>query len=293
MTGFRLLLSKKWLGYLGVVVAFALICAMLANWQWNRHEEKMAVVHQLEQRYDAAPVPVDAVLPGPSSYDPADEWQPVEMTGRYLVDETLLVRNRPYNGQPGFAVLVPFQIDGGRVFVVDRGWVPTGNDQDAPDVVPAPPTGEVTVIARVKPGEPAVGDRTAVAGTNQIATIQLSEVQKQVDREIYSAAYGQLLSEDPTPASAPVKYAEPEIDTGLNLSYFVQWIMFAAGAFLFLFYVIRQEQRNSRADAEEAAAAADRGDSGVDDPRRRERRPRTRPRHDDDVEDEILDAVSR
>ncbi|KQO82913.1 hypothetical protein ASF17_07925 [Frigoribacterium sp. Leaf263] len=293
MTGFRLLLSKKWLGYLGVVVAFALICAMLANWQWNRHEEKMAVVHQLEQRYDAPPVPVEAALPGASSYDPGAEWQPVEMRGRYLVDETLLVRNRPYNGQPGFAVLVPFQVDGGRVFVVDRGWVPTGNDQDAPDVVPAPPTGQVTVVARIKPGEPAVGDRTAVAGTNQIATIQLSEVQKRVDREIYSAAYGQLLSEDPTPATTPVKYAEPEIDTGLNLSYFVQWIMFAAGAFLFLFYVIRQEQRNSRADADEAAEAERESDARLDERPRRGARPRTRARHDDDVEDEILDAVSR
>jgi len=288
VTGWRAVLSKKWLGYLGVVVAFALICAMLANWQWNRHEEKMAVVHQLEQRYDAAPVSVAEALPSLDSYDAADEWQPVEMTGRYLVDETLLVRNRPYNGQPGFAVLVPFRIDGGDVFVVDRGWVPTGNDQDAPDEIPAPPSGEVTVTARLKPGEPAVGDRTAVAGTNQIATIQLSEVQKQVDGAIYSAAYGQLMAESPTPARAPVKYAKPEIDTGLNLSYFVQWIMFAAGAFLFLFYVIRQEQRNNRADAEEALEDGD--DERADERRRRRA---ARPRHDDDVEDEILDAVGR
>lgn len=287
MTGWRSVLTSKWLGYLGVVVAFAIICGMLANWQWNRHEEKMAVVHQLEQRYDAPAMPLDEALPALDSYDPADEWQPVEMTGRYRVDETLLVRNRPYNGQPGFAVLVPFQTDGGGVFVVDRGWVPTGNDQDAPDEIPDPPVGEVTVTARLKPGEPAVGDRTAVAGTNQIATIQLSEVQKQVDGAIYTAAYGQLMAEDPSPAAEPVTYAEPEIDTGLNLSYFVQWIMFAAGAFFFLFYVIRQEQRNSRADAEEGLDDTD----GRDDDRRRRRD--ARPRSDNDVEDDILDSVSR
>ena len=288
MTGWRAVLSKKWLGYLGVVVAFALICAMLANWQWNRHEEKMAVVHQLEQRYDAAPVSVAEALPSLDSYDAADEWQPVEMTGRYLVDETLLVRNRPYNGQPGFAVLVPFRIDGGDVFVVDRGWVPTGNDQDAPDEVPAAPRGDVTVTARLKPGEPAIGSRTGVAGTNQIATVQLSEVQKRVDAEIYSASYGLLQSEDPAPAEAPVKASAPEIDTGLNLSYFVQWIMFAVGAFAFLFYVFRQERRNRVLDEEGAE-----GDDARERELERARRRSARPLADNDAEDELLDAAGR
>jgi len=280
----------KWLGYLGVVVVFAIICAFLAHWQWSRHEEKMAVVHQLEQRYDAAPVPLQEAVPTLGAYDPGLEWQPVTMTGRYLEDETLLVRNRPLNGQPGFEVLVPFQVSGGDVFVVDRGWVPTGNAQDAPDLVPAPPSGEVTVVARVKPGEPAVGDRTGVPGTNQIATIQLSEVQARVDGDIYSGTYGLLASEDPAPAEAPVKSSAPEIDTGLNLSYFVQWIMFAVGAFAFLFYVFRQERRNRELDE-----ADESGDDSRDGRRGAEakRRAAARPRADHEVEDELLDAAGR
>ena len=283
--------ARKWLGYLGVVVVFAVVCGFLAHWQWSRHEEKTAVVHQLEQRYDAAPVPLDEAVPALDSYDPALEWQPVSMTGTYAADETLLVRNRPLNGQPGFEVLVPFRVTGGDVFVVDRGWVPTGNDQDTPDAVPAPPTGEVTVTARLKPGEPALGDRTGVAGTNQIATIQLSEVQKRVDGEIYSASYGQLASESPAPAEAPVKASAPEIDTGLNLSYFVQWIMFAVGAFGFLFYVFRQERRNRDLDD------ADLDDAGPDESpgaaAARDRRRTARPRADHEEEDELLDAAGR
>jgi len=277
--------ATTWLGYLAVVVVFATICGLLAHWQWSRHEEKAAVVRQLEQRYDATPIPLQEAVPELSSYDPALEWQPVSMTGRYLVDDELLVRNRPLNGQPGFDVLVPFQVSGGDVFVVDRGWVPTGNDQDAPDVVPAPPTGEVTVVARLKPGEPALGDRTGVPGTNQIATIQLSEVQRRVDAEIYDGSYGLVASESPAPAEAPVKASAPEIDTGLNLSYFVQWIMFAVGAFGFLFYVFRQEKRNrmlDEADDETPEGAAE-----------RERRQASRPRADHEEEDELLDAAGR
>lgn len=283
MTNIRFALSRRWLGYLAVAVVFAIICVFLAHWQWSRHDEKLAVVHQLEQTYDADPVPLAQALPELSSYDAAQEWQPVEMTGRYLADDELLVRNRPLNGQPGFEVLVPFRTTQGDVFVVDRGWVPTGNAQDSPDVVPAPPSGDVTVVARLKPGEPAVGDRTGVPGTNQIATIQLSEVESRVGQPIYSAAYGLIVSESPAPATAPVPSTKPEVDTGLNLSYFVQWLMFAVGAFGFLFYVFRQEYRNQNADDDEL----------VEREAERQRRRDARPRHDNDVEDEILDGVRR
>jgi cytochrome oxidase assembly protein ShyY1 len=195
--------ARKWLGYLGVVVVFAVVCGFLAHWQWSRHEEKTAVVHQLEQRYDAAPVPLDEAVPDLDSYDPALEWQPV-------------TRN----------------------------------------------------------------------GTNQIATVQLSEVQARVSGTIYSAAYGLLQSETPAPAEAPVKASAPEIDTGLNLSYFVQWIMFAVGAFAFLFYVFRQERRNRAIDEEGAD-----GDEARVREAERARRRAARPLADNDAEDELLDAA--
>ncbi|WP_423924083.1 SURF1 family protein [Frigoribacterium sp. 2-23] len=283
MEGWRFALSKKWLGYLGVAVVFAIVCAFLAHWQWTRHEEKMAVVAQLEQRYDATPIPLDDALPTLASYDSALEWQPVTMTGRYLADETMLVRNRPFNGQPGFEVLVPLQTTSGDVFVVDRGWLPTGNAQDAPDAIPPAPSGEVTVTARIKPGEPRLNDRTDIAGTNQIATIQLADIQKRLDRPTYTAAYGLVMGEDPAPAVAPAPSVEPQIDEGLNLSYFIQWLMFGLGAFAFLFYVIRQEHRNQNADDDEKREHAD----------ERARKRAARPRADHEIEDEILDAAGR
>src|SRR5690606_11043464 len=92
----------------------------------------------------------------------------------YLVDDELLVRGRPLGGSPGFEQLVPFQLDDGRLFVVDRGWLPTGNAQDLPDVDPAPPAGPVTVVVRLKAGEPTIAGRSAPAG--QVATIHLPTI---------------------------------------------------------------------------------------------------------------------
>lgn len=283
MTGWRFALSGRWLGYLAVAVVFAIVCGVLAHWQWSRHEEKTAVAEQLERNYDAEPVPLAELVPDPAHLDPAVEWRPVTVTGRYLVDEELLVRNRPFNGQPGFEVLVPLELADGDVFLVDRGWVPTGNAQDAPDEVPAPPTGEVTVTVRLKPGEPRVGDRTDIAGTNQVATIQLDDVAARLDEPLLTGAYGLLASEDPAPATRPVPSVEPEIDTGLNLSYFVQWLMFAVGAFAFLFYVVRQEHRNRTADPDELEERE----------AERRRRRTARGGTDDEAEDALLDAAGR
>ena len=49
------------------------------------------------------------------------------VTGTYERDQELLVRNRPFNGSPGFEVLTPLRTADGSLFIVDRGWVPTGN----------------------------------------------------------------------------------------------------------------------------------------------------------------------
>lgn len=283
MNSWRFALSGRWLGYLGVAVVFAIVCGFLAHWQWARHEEKMLVAEQLDRNYDAAPVPLTDLVPDPERLDPDVEWRPVTLTGRYLAEDELLVRNRPFNGQPGFEVLVPFRTTAGDVFLVDRGWVPTGNAQDAPDEVPAPPSGEVTVVARLKPGEPRVGDRTGIAGTNQVATIQLDEIAAQIDRPLWTGSYGLLASEDPAPTLRPAASVEPEIDTGLNLSYFVQWLLFAVGAFGFLAYVVRQEHRNRLADEDELDEREE----------ARRRRRAARPRDDAEIEDEILDTAAR
>ena len=58
----------------------------------------------------------------------------------------------------------PFRLQDGRVFVLDRGWVSIGSKQDRPDSVPAPPSGQVTVQARLQGDEGALPGRSAPAG---------------------------------------------------------------------------------------------------------------------------------
>ncbi|MEO5920896.1 MAG: SURF1 family cytochrome oxidase biogenesis protein, partial [Pseudolysinimonas sp.] len=244
---------RRWGGYLALVVVFAIACGLLSWWQWARRAEAVAEIDRVAVNYDADPRPVGDVLGTVDAWAEADEWLPVEMTGRYLADEQLLVRNRPYNGASGFEVLVPFELEDGRVFVVDRGWVPVGSSVEAPDEVPAPPGGDVTVVARLKPGEPTLPGRSAPEG--QLATIHLQSVAELVGSGTYVGAYGLLATEDPAPASRPEPAIKPEADEGPHLSYALQWIAFGVLAFVALVWAFRRERRIAALPAEEQAAA--------------------------------------
>jgi cytochrome oxidase assembly protein ShyY1 len=264
---------RRWGGYLTIVIVFAIACGLLSWWQWARRADAVAEIERVETNYDAPAEDVHEVLPALDSWETEDEWLPVELRGQYLADEQLLVRNRPYSGASGFEVLVPFQLEDGRIFVVDRGWVPIGESVAAPDAVPPPPSGDVTVVARLKPGEPQLPGRTAPEG--QLATIHLPSVAALTGAETYTGAYGLLASEDPSPSEArPAAAPKPEADEGPHLSYALQWIAFGILAFIGLFWAIRRERRIAALPLEEQAAA---------------RAPKRRSA-DSDFEDSVLDA---
>lgn len=278
--GWRFAFSKRWLGYLALLIVFAIACGMLSRWQFDRRAEKVAENHRIEANFDRAAVPIVSVLPELGSWSTELEWAPVELRGHYLAEEQLLARARPMNGFPGFEILTPFETSDGRIFIVDRGWVPTGNTQDSPDHVPAPPPGEVTVTARLKPGEPEIPGRSAPAG--QIATIHLPTFAKHLGGDrVYQGAYGLLATETPAGDHGEL-VPRPQLTEGNHLSYAVQWILFAVIAAVGLVLGIRNEYRYRNPDDPKVQAARAREIA------RKAKRAKT----DGEIEDEILDRLA-
>ncbi len=274
--------TKRWLGWLSFVILFALVCVGLAQWQWARRLEAVAEIRTVAANWDAAPTSLDDVVPRGGTLDPEREWTPILLEGEYLLDEQVLVRNRPLSGRPGFEVLVPLQLDDGRVVIVDRGWLPTGEAQDSPDAVPGAPSGPVEVIVRLKPSEPEIAGRGAPDG--QIATIHLPELAERLEQgvpgidagAVVTGAYGLLDEETPAPDERPVAATRPVADEGPHLSYTFQWYLFGLLGFVGYGWAIRNEHRGLR--------AAERGESEPPAPKPRRSGP-----SDGDVEDAILD----
>lgn len=282
MNRWRFIGAWHWAGYAAFVIVFAIACVMLSQWQLARRAETVEANNKVTSNYESTPVRLSSLLPQLDSPVGPHEWHQVRVEGTYLVDQQILVRTRPLNGNPGFEVLVPLQTSEGTVFVIDRGWVPVGQGQDLPDSVPAAPSGPVSVVARLKPGEPRIPGRTAPEG--QIATIELSDIAALLDLPTYTGGYGLMASETPPAATNPAALPKPPIDEGAHLSYAFQWIVFGVLGFVALAWAIRQEYRTVNADHPDEQRRA----------KKRELHKARKPLSDADIEDDIVDrSVSR
>ncbi|MDO8149529.1 SURF1 family protein [Isoptericola sp. b515] len=282
---------RQWVTLGLAAVLLASLCVLAAFWQWHRYTDRQAQIDLVETNYTAAPEPLSALVTGPGdTLAPEDVWRPAEVTGEYVPESTVLLRNRPVGGTPGFHLLVPLrtELDGQEtVLVVDRGFVPLGADATEPALVPEPPSGEVTVTVTLRADEPA-SDRGAPSGT--VVRINTDQVLDQGPEGGAWAdgttvgAYGQLRDEDPAAAETPVALPRPDTDPGSHLSYTFQWAIFALGAVGGYVLLWRRETRAATVTAGELLAADDPG--GTSRPRRERRR-----RVDEDYEDALVDAA--
>ena len=248
-----MLTSRRWLGALGVALAFAVAAYFLGQWQWHRYEAKSARADRINAHYDAKPRPVADVL-DTSPMPLAEEWTRVSMQGRYAADQTLLVRNRPFDGAYGYEVLVPFVDTSGSTVLVDRGWVLNADDAETlPDVVPAP-TGTVTVTGWLRRSEPSLG-KTLPAG--QLASINLQEASRQVGSPLLGAyvVMGVERLRDGTAPDRPTALEPPDTDLGPHQAYAFQWWLAMVAGFVLVWFGARREYLDGD-DAPEQAVPA-------------------------------------
>lgn len=209
------------------IIAFGL----LSRWQWSRAEEK-----QQQQQAQAASE-ADPITP--RTGDPLPEFTAISVTGTYVPESQRLVRQRPLEGRNGFWVMEQLATDSGLVWVM-RGWVPApalaGESPDVPKVDAQVVT--VTGVARpLPPGEP-LADRGGLPDTQvtQIVKAQLPDPGS-VDWFVQQTA------SEPIDALVPVPLPEP--DDLQNISYAVQWLLFAAVAIGGWYFFLRREAKET------------------------------------------------
>lgn len=252
---YKFLFTGKWMGYLLLAAVFATACVGLGRWQFDRRTEVVTNINKIKNNYSATPLGIDQARGQFQKLDPAMEWTPVSLKGHYETADQRVVRNRPLNGHPGYEVVVPLKLVSGDTVIIDRGWLPIGNREAGhPDTVPQPVSGQVTVVARLRPAEPQV-NRGAPAG--QLASIDLTNYAKELDYPILTGAYGELATESPAAVVNPAGFAMPSIDEGSHLSYAMQWFAFGVLAFVGFGYAARQQVRTDQMAAEAGVEEAE------------------------------------
>ncbi len=202
MRSLRFLVSRRWIAFFLVVVVLAYATWWLGEWQFGRLEDRKRDNAVVERNEAVAPAAVDDVLAVGRAVDPEDEWRLVTASGTYLTDETVIVRYRTREGASGVDVVVPLQTDSGAALLVDRGWLASDNGA-APDEVPTPPAGPVSVTGYVRVD--ATGDSAKVSdhSTRSISSAQIGPA---IGRETYGG-FVELASEDPS-SETPLEPAE-------------------------------------------------------------------------------------
>lgn len=283
--GWAFLRSRRWLGYFALLIVFSIACVLLGDWQFARRAEARAEIERIDRNYDAPAMAIEEAVPDPASFDESlRKWQTVDLTGEYEGDP-FLARNRPGGGGVGSDVIQALRLEDGRVFFVDRGWVPVAGTDDVPDALATAPEGRVEVSARLRASEPRIAGRDAAGRSVPSIDVPLmAEIAGFSPDEVYLGAYGQLASERP-PGTTGTLAERPERDEGPHLSYALQWYVFILIAGVGVAYAARQEYRSLNA-----------GDTSVhgesvrrEDRRRAERRSRRGP-SDAEEEDALLDG---
>ena len=263
----------RWTGWFIVACTFALSCVGLASWQIERRSEAVSKIERVASNYDLEKVSFEEVSSLSGDSVVAYEWRKVELSGSYVADDTLLVRNRAIAGQPGFVQLVPFFLETGETVLVERGWIAADSDLN-PSNTFLPSESVKSLVARVRLGE-TIPNRESPTG--QLTSINLPEIEKIFSFVVEKDFYLRMVSESPSESSYPQPLSRPVLDEGNHLSYAVQWIIFAVMGFFGLFWAIRQEQEFRRMEK---------------DPTYVPRSLRRKANEDSNVEDEILDRNS-
>ena len=228
-----LLRSRRWIAFTLLVVVAITAFGLLSRWQWQRaEEERTARVAWATQAAADRGALADVVA------DPR-EWTPVRVTGQFDPDSTVLVRQRPLDGRNGFWVVSALETTDGRVWVA-RGWTPVTGSATGAVEAPEPPPGTVVIDARVRLAESAGGAEPTDLPPGQVSSLEPARLGADITGIYLEATASEPMDPAVTRLPAPV------IDETQNISYALQWMVFAGVAVTGWWYFLRREAREDR-----------------------------------------------
>jgi surfeit locus 1 family protein len=208
--------------FLKTIVALALICLCLiaAQWQYNRGIDRHARNSMIEANI-AAPI---ISLTSAASDLVKNEWRTVSTAGSFDASQTILLRNRYFEGKYGFEFLTLFTSSKGEKFWVDRGWIVAGKDALTAPIIPNTPAGTVEITGRLRLDTSLPRGSFFALPASGSGLISKWNAQNEVVTEGF---YLDLLNGSTTDLTPNVVAQLPELSDGPHMAYALQWVFFA------------------------------------------------------------------
>jgi len=236
-----LLKTRRWISFSLLVVVAITAFGFLSRWQWQRAEEERTARVAWATQAGITPVTLAQAAADPT------EWTPVRVEGSFDAASTVLVRQRPLDGRNGFWVVSALDTAEGRVWVA-RGWIAATGAATGAVTAPSPPTGTVVLDARVRIPTPNPEAEPTDLPAGQVSALSPARLGADIEGIYLEATASSPSDPDVTRLPAPV------IDETQNVSYAVQWIVFAVIAVTGWWFFLRREAREDAQAAPSGAA---------------------------------------
>lgn len=246
-----LLRTRRWQGFTALVVGAIVAFGLLSAWQWSRAQERRIERLDLESAQATQP----EALPSNEALRQAQPWQDFTARGTYRPGSTVLARLRYLGGMSGYWVMAALDLEDGRTAWVSRGWIPATGPATSTPPSPPLPTGPVTLTAAWQPYEDVQLSRQEGMPPGMIAGIAPQILAEATSVDSTLPGYLQAATvDDPDLQAVPA----PEPDEGRNISYAIQWLIFAGVAVVGWWAFLRREaQEDLSASSVDGAAGND------------------------------------
>ncbi|PID53901.1 MAG: hypothetical protein CSA58_01955 [Micrococcales bacterium] len=245
----RVALRPKWAALLVLVLAVVTLFVWAGNWQWNRAQQNSSA----EQSSSAPPRDLATVLQPQQRINAAATDGRVRASGIWEPADTVLVSGRTHDGRTGVWIVAPLLVEDARLPVV-LGFTP-----QPPRQLPQLPSGPVQVVGHLRQGQSpgGVDHRTASpSGVTVYRSLSTAELVNAWQSPMYSAY---LIGVEPAtldadlPAGTELMAVRPAPENaGLawrNLSYALQWFLFAGFAVVLWYRMVRDAYVDEQAQA--------------------------------------------
>ncbi|MFZ0160692.1 MAG: SURF1 family protein [Kineosporiaceae bacterium] len=245
----RTALRPRWLALLVLVLLLATGMAWLGTWQLGRARDQGSDAQAARL---AVPVVELTSLLGPQQLFPAEAAdRPVTVEGTWDGARQLVVADRWRDGASGYWVLTPFRLADGSGIAVVRGWTDSLERAVASAQTLPPASRTVRIGGVLRPGEPGI-DREPGAGSGlpqgQLDRIDPVELIERWPTPLFT---GYLVLTDPAPSGrgGELTAVPPASGSGQlalqNLSYALQWWLFAAFGIFLWWRLVRDDHRGT------------------------------------------------
>lgn len=246
------LFSRRWLLTTLLVVVAAAVMVRLGIWQLDRLKTRRAFNARVLEQVNAPPLQLDSSTVSEDLY--TMEYRQVEVTGQYLPEDEIVLRNQVWAGQLGVELFTPLLIEGTQqAILVERGWIPM-EDAENPARAAYRQEDTVTVSGVLRRAETDFNinqrlhpDPTLSPGQERLDmwnNLDLERVAGQMDTPLLPV----YVERAPDPGQVTPPLAEPselDLSDGPHLGYAGQWFLFALILLVGYPYFVRNTEKKA------------------------------------------------